>query len=446
MDESLLQRSARLGIDYLASVRERRVSPTDAALDGLARFEEATPEQGTGADAVLAMLDEVGSPATVATTGGRYFGFVVGGALPVTVAADWLATAWDQNAVLEVLSPVANRLETVCERWLVDLLGLPVGSAVGFVSSASEANFTAFAAARHELLRRADWDVYERGLYGAPPIRVVVSEEAHSCVPRALGFLGMGQQHCVKVPVDGEGRMRIDAFPELDDRTLVIVQAGHVSTGSFDPMAEIATRVRDAGAWLHVEGAYGLWAATSAQYRHLVEGAEHADSWAVDAHKYLNVPFDSGFVVCRDRSVLEAAMDTRAPYIQYSAGRDGSRLTPVLSRRARAVAIWAAIKHLGRSGIAEIVERTCAHAKRLAAGLEAAGFEVLNDVVLNQVLVAAATDEDTLGVARRVQEGGVCWCGTTRRGDRAAIRVSICSWATTTDDIDQTIDAFRAAR
>lgn len=443
---SLLERTAHMAIDYLRSVRERPAFPPQAAIEGLAEFEQATPERPTDANDVLGMLNAIGSPATVASTGGRYFGFVVGGALPAAVAANWLATAWDQNAGLELLSPVASRLERVCEQWVLDLLRLPSNAAVGFVSGASEASFTAMAAARHLLLKRAGWDVAEHGLNDAPPIRVVISEQAHASLHKALALLGIGRRSREVAPVDSQGRVKVDALPDFDDRTLVIIQAGHVDTGSFDPFREVCDRANEAGAWVHVDGAFGLWAATSSQYRHLLDGCDRADSWAVDAHKYLNVPYDSGLIVCRNASVLVESMNIDAPYILFSSGRDGSRFTAALSRRSRVIDLWAAIKALGRSGIAEIVERTCSHARRLADGLRRAGFDILNEVVLNQVLVATASDAETTEITRLLQVSGECWCGTTIWRGSSAIRLSVCSWATTTEDIDRTIDAFRAAK
>lgn len=442
----LLRGAARAAAEYVDTIGERRVFPSSHDLDALQGFEEPLPEQPTSPTEVLAMLAKIGSPATVATTGGRYFGFVVGGALPVSVAANWLATAWDQNAALELLSPVVSCLERVCERWILDLLDLPAEAAVGFVSGASEANFAAMAAARYHLLKRAGWSSAEHGLFNAPPIRVVLSEDVHQSVHRALALLGIGRRQCEEVPVDREGRIRVGAIPTLDERTLVILQAGHINTGSFDRFLEVQRHARETEAWIHVEGAYGLWAAASSRFRHLLEGCEQADSWAVDSHKYINVPYDSGLVICRDRKLLIEAMDLHAPYLHFSRGRDGCRLTPVLSRRARVVDLWATIKSLGKSEIAKIIERTCDLAQRMADGLERAGFEILNDVVLNQVLVGCAGDSQAREIVRMLQASGECWCGTSSWRNRIVIRLSISSWATTESDVDRTVGAFECAR
>ncbi len=441
----LLDWASNAACDYLGAIDLSPIFPSQSALDGLRAFEEAVPEASEDPLAVLNLLDTVGSPATVACTGGRYFGFVVGGALPVTVAASWLATAWDQNAAFEVLSPVVTRLERVCEGWLIDLLGLPSGSAVGFVSGTSEANIAALAAARNHILKRAGWSVATQGLRGSPALRVVVGKEAHAAVGSALRIVGIGEEACERVATDDQGRMDPEALPRLDDRTIVILQAGHVDSGAFDPLRVVCERAREAGAWVHVEGAFGLWAACSPRHRDLVDGHDRADSWAVDAHKYLNVPYDSGFVICRDRAALLSAFRADAPYLHLSPSRDGSALTPTMSRRARVVEVWAAIKSLGRSGVADLVDRTCLLARHIAAGLRAAGFDVLNDVVLNQVLIGTDSNERTARVARYLQSEGTCWCSTTAWRGRTAIRISVISWATSREDADRTIQAFVAA-
>lgn len=443
---ALLQDACLRAAAYLSE--PRRAAPAADAIAALSGFREPLPETGTDAREVLRRLDELGSPATVATTGGRYFGLVMGGALPATVAANWLAAAWDQNAVFRWTSPVAAELEDVTLGWFGELFDLPPGFGGAFVSGSSMASVATLAAARHAVFAHAGWDVEENGLIGAPPVKIVVSAEQHTTIMKALSLLGFGRAHAIRVPVDGQGRMRADALPPLDARTILCLQAGNVNTGAFDPAAEICARAREAGAWIHVDGAFGLWAKTSPHLAPLADGFELADSWSTDAHKWLNVPYDSGLVFIRDPKHLRAAMAATAAYLaEGEAGaREPSHYTPELSRRARSIEIWAAMKHLGRAGIAEMIERCCAHARRFAEGLRAHGFEVLNDVVLNQVLVSFGSPEVTRAVIDDLQAGGVCWCGGTVWQGRTAMRISVSSWATTADDVEASLDAMvRAA-
>lgn len=440
---SALQRSIR----YLETLPERRVAPAPEALAALSGFERALPDGPTDPGAVLAELDELGSPATVASAGGRYFGFVVGGSLPATTAANWLATAWDQNVAMDVLSPVGVRLEEVALKWMIELLGLPAGTTVSFVNGASLASFTALAAARHALLRRAGWDVEARGLYGAPELKVVVSDETHVTVFKALALLGLGRERLIRVPVDSQGRMRVEKLPPLDNMTLVCAQAGNVNTGSFDDFKEIAARARAAGAWLHIDGAFGLWAAAAPGRRHLTAGAELADSWAVDAHKWLNTPYDAAMAFVREPADLRGAMSNNAAYLKAGDRREPYHHGPELSRRARGVEVWAALRSLGRSGVADLIERTCRHAARFAEGLSAAGFIVLNDVVINQVLVSFGDAERTKRVIAAIQADGTLWCGGTVWQGHTAMRISVSSWATTSADVERSLAAIiRIAR
>jgi glutamate/tyrosine decarboxylase-like PLP-dependent enzyme len=304
------------------------------------------------------------------------------------------------------------------------------------VTGATVANFTALAAARHRLLERAGWDVENDGLFGAPELKVVVGEEAHSSLLKALAMLGLGKKRVLRVPVDGQGRMRADALPHLDELTILCLQAGNVNTGAFDPAGAICPAARDAGAWIHVDGAFGLWAATSPAYRHLTHGFELADSWATDAHKWPNIGYDCGVALVREPEALSAAMVARAAYLQTGSRREPSDFTPELSRRARGVELWAGLRSLGRSGMAEIVERTSAHARRFAEGLRAAGYTVLNDVVINQVLVSFGSAEKTMRTIQRIQADGVCWCGSTVWQGHTAMRISVSSWATTEEDVE----------
>lgn len=434
---TLLQEASDRAQRYLLNLAERRVAPSPSAVEALKSLAGAMPNDPVDPAVVLAELDEYGSPATVASAGPRYFGFVVGGSLPVTTAAAWLSAAWDQNAAMAVLSPVAARLEEVALTWLSGLFGLPQGCGGGFVSGASVANFTALAAARHALLSRSGWDVGARGLYGAPELKVVVSGEIHVTVLKALSLLGLGRERLVRAPVDDQGRLRASALPPLDALTLICVQAGNVNTGSFDPFAEICARAKQAGSWVHVDGAFGLWAAASPAKRGLVAGAAEADSWAVDAHKWLNTPYDGAVAFCRDPQALRAAMASDAAYLVMGEGREPSHYVPELSRRARGVEIWAALRSLGKSGVADLVERCCRHAARFAEGLRAAGFTVLNDVVLNQVLVSFGDAELTRRVIADIQQEGTLWCGATVWQGRTAMRISVSSWATTEADVER---------
>ncbi len=432
---------------YLERLDERAVMPPPEAVDRLAELGGPMPEGPTDPTAVLSVLDEIGSPATVATAGGRYFGFVVGGSLPAATAANMLAGAWDQNAGHVVLSPVAAALEETALGWLLDVLSLPPDAGGGFVTGATMANFSGLAAARHALLQRQGWDVEAQGLFGAPPVTVVVGDEVHASVLKALSLVGFGRDRVARVPVDGQGRMRAEALPELSSSTVVCIQAGNVSTGAFDPAEEICAAARRAGAWVHVDGAFGLWAAAAPGRAHLVRGFEKADSWAFDAHQWLNVPQDSGVIICRDAEHLRAAMSASAAYLIRGEGREPNQYVPEMSRRARGVEIWAALRSLGRSGVADLMERTCQYASHFAEGLRAAGYEILNNVVLNQVLVSFGDEETTRRVIAGVQAEGTCWAGGTVWQGRTAMRISVSSWATNEDDVERSLAAIlRVAR
>jgi glutamate/tyrosine decarboxylase-like PLP-dependent enzyme len=443
----LLDSVAKRASRYLEEVQERRVGPSAQAVANLTGFHEPMPDHPTAASDVIAMLDQLGSPATMGISGPRFFGFVIGGSVPAALGANWLASAWDQNAGLFAATPISAALEEVSLGWLIDVLGLPPGCGGAFVTGATVANFTALAAARHAVLQRVGWDVEERGLFGAPEIQVVTSQEAHPSLTKSLGMLGLGRSRVLKVPVDGQGRMQADRLPAIAGPAIVCLQAGNVNTGSFDPAAEICRRAHDMGAWVHVDGAFGLWAAASPEYAHLVRGCEDADSWATDAHKWLNVPYDSGLALVRDAGQLRGAMSLSAAYLPQGEHREPSQYVPELSRRARGVEIWAALKSLGRTGLSEIIERNCRCARRFAAGLSSAGFEILNEVVLNQVLVSFGTPEMTQRVISGIQEDGTCWCGGTVWQGRHAMRISISSWLTTGQDVDRSLEAMvRVAR
>ena len=447
MNRAVLESAAGRSIRYLSELDGRRVRPTAEAVSALAQLDGGLPAAPSDPEAVLDRLDRLGSPATMASAGGRYFGFVIGGALPAALAANWLAGAWDQNAVMAATSPAAARIEEIAIRWLLEILDLPRESGMGLVDCATQAIFCGLAAARHALLAGQGWDVEGQGLFGAPPITVVVSEEAHMTVHKCLGLLGLGRERVIRVPTDAQGRMRADALPRLDGPAIVCIQAGNVNTGSFDPAEEICNAAHERGAWVHVDGAFGLWAAAAPGRAHLTRGIAAADSWSTDAHKCLNVPYDSAVVAVREARHLHDTMAGSAAYLVAGDERDPWQYTPGLSRRARGVEIWAALASLGCSGVADLIERTCRHAARFAEGLRAAGYEVLNDVVLNQVLVSFGDDETTRRVIAGIQEEGTCWCGGTVWHGRAAMRISVSGWATTEDDVERSLEAMvRVAR
>jgi len=432
---------------YAQEVSQRRVAPSEAAVAALADLHEPFPTSPCDPSAVIARLDQIGSLATVATTGGRYFGFVNGGMVPAALAANWLAAAWNQNAALRVMSPIAAELEEVVLRWVCEALGLPRECAGGLVTSATMGNFTALVSARHALLAREGWDVTADGMFGAPPIEVVVGAEAHASILKALSLAGFGRKRVAIVEADGQGRMRADKLPRLSERTIVCIQAGNVNTGAFDPAAEICKAAKEQGAWVHVDGAFGLWARISPKYEHLTQGFDQADSWATDAHKWPNVGYDSGLALVKDGVALRASMGIAASYLEPGSRREPMHHTPEASRRARGVELWAALKSLGRSGLCALIERTCAHAQQFALGLREGGFEVLNDVVINQVLVSFGRPEVTREVIRRVQEDGTCWCGGTVWQGKTAMRISASSWATTETDVERSLQAIvRIAR
>jgi glutamate/tyrosine decarboxylase-like PLP-dependent enzyme len=440
--ENLLHKTAKLSVEYLGNLGSRPVFPSLTAINQLSQLGGNLPDAPSAPEKILKMLDEIGSPSTVASAGGRYFGFVVGGSTPVALAANWLAAAWDQNAMSSVSSPVAAKVEEIVIPWLLDLLHLPGDCAGALVTGAMMANFTALATARHSVLKRYGWNVEADGLSGSPPVSVIVSEQAHPTLLKAASLLGFGYNRLVRVPVDEQGRMQINALPPKSGPAIICIQAGNVNTGAFDPAEEICQLAKDAGAWVHVDGAFGLWAAASPNRCNLTTGIANADSWATDAHKWLNVPYDSGLVFVRDRESLEAAMMPPVAYLPQGNCREPWKYTPEASRRARGIEIWAALRSLGRSGVADIIERTCCHATRFANGLRKAGYAILNDVVLNQVLVSFGSDDKTQRVLAAIQDDGTCWCSTVTWMGKIAMRISVSSWATTDEDVEQSLSAI----
>ena len=428
--------------NYLSHANDDPVFPSEQTVLDLERLNTSLQEESIDAKEVLALLDEVGSPATVKSTGGRYFGFVTGGTLPGAMIAKLLSVVWDQNAALSVMSPIASRLEEITGRWLLEIFGLPADTGYGFVTGDTMANFTALAAARHKLLLNAGWDVEAQGLFGAPEITVLVGNEVHVSVLKALSMLGLGRERIIHVPVDGQGRLIADEIPAVEGPTILCTQAGNVNTGAFDDLGSICRKMRNENVWVHVDGAFGLWAAVSHSKKHLLQGIEEADSWAVDAHKWLNVPYDSGVVFVRDQASLFASMSSSAAYLPTNPVRDAFNYVPEMSRQARAIPIWAALKSLGKKGLSDLIDTNCRQAVDFATALTDAGFTVLNDVVLNQVMVSFGDTNKTQEVIKAVQQEGVCWCGGTIWQGRTAMRISVSGWCTTDEDVQRSLQSI----
>jgi glutamate/tyrosine decarboxylase-like PLP-dependent enzyme len=422
---------------YVKNAVNRKVFPTADALKNLNRLNTKLQDHPVSPALVLEELDAIGSPATVTSTGGRYFGFVIGATLPAALGANLMAGVWDQNAGLEVSSPISACLENVSRTWLTSLLHLPPETEAGFVTGATMANFTSLASARHSLLATHGWNVEEDGLFGAPPIHVIIGEEAHVSLLKALSLLGLGMKRVIRVPCDNQGRMKPDLIPRIQGPTIVCIQAGNVNTGAFDPADKICETAHEKNAWVHVDGAFGLWANASNERRHLTHGVENADSWATDAHKWLNTPYDSGIAFVKDAKALTAAMSQNASYLVQTGSRIPFIYVPEMSRRARGVDIWAALRMLGKNGLADLINRNCDLAAVFAEKLRSAGFKILNDVVLNQVLVSFGDAETTNKVIKMIQDDGTCWCGGTTWQNQTAMRISVSSWKTTREDIEK---------
>ena len=443
----LLQDAASRAVAYLNGLDERSVAPTDEALLAMSGFSGAWPKEGLEATEVLATLDQLGSPATIASAGPRYFGFVTGGSLPVALAANWLAGAWDQNAFSSQSSPLGAELEIVCLDWLRQIFGLTDDAGGALVTGATMANFTGLAAARHAVLERSGWDVEEDGLFGAPPISILVGGEGHAALLKAVRMLGLGEGRVQALDVDDQGAIQPDALPEIQGPTILCLQAGNVNSGALDPAKTLIPLARAQGAWVHVDGAFGIWAKASPARAYLAEGFELADSLAVDGHKWLNVPYDSGITLVRDAATLRSTMSVKAAYLPGDNVREPYDYTPECSRRLRAAEIWAALACLGRDGLAELVETCCRHATMMAKGLIESGFEVLNEVNLNQVMVSFGDAKRTRQIITALHQDGTAWCGGTEWHGRAAMRISFSSHATRDDDVHRTLDAIiRLAR
>ena len=444
--KTIFDMAQKFAYQYLENVYDRNVFPEEAAINDLKNFEEAIPEETTEANLVLDMLHKYGAPATLPTLGGRYFGFVVGSVVPVGLAAKNLATYWDQAPAMFVNSPIGSKLESVVEMWLKQLFNLPKDTVAGFVSGTSAANLCGLAAARFRIFKNAGWDINTKGLFEAPQIKIIAGKHAHSTVLKAITILGLGREKIIWVDVDEQGRILPDAIPTLDDRTILILQAGNVNSGSFDDFEKICAKAKAAGAWIHIDGAFGLWAGAVEQLKYLTKGIENATSWAVDGHKTLNTPYDSGIILCADEDALRSALHMTGSYIVESEERDGMFYTPEMSRRARIFELWAIMKYLGRSGIDEMILNMHHRAKQFAKEISTVeGFSVLNEVVFNQVLIGCTTDELTDKTLKQVQELRECWAGGSVWFGKKVIRISVCSWVTTEKDISRAVASFKKA-
>lgn len=445
-DSSLFQKAVSYGQQYLDQVFDRHVYPTQEAMERLGIFDEDMPASHSEAAQVLELLHEFGAPSAVSHVGGRYFGFVTGSVAPAGLVAKLLSTFWDQNAALQALSPISARLELVVENWFKQIFNLPHSTVAGFVSGSSVATFCGLAAARYRQLKRLGWDVNQQGLFGAPPLRVVTGRQAHSTVLKAIGLLGFGKENIEWVEVDQQGRILLEQVPELDESTILVLQAGNVNSGAFDPFEEICAKARQAKAWVHIDGAFGLWAAAAQELQHLTRGMALANSWSVDGHKTLNTPYDCGVILCEDEEALVSAFHMTGSYIMLGEARDGMFYTPEMSRRARVIELWATMKYLGLEGIDQMVSGFHQRALQFAEELRQNDFEILNDVVFNQVLVSCGADELTEKTLENIQAERECWVGGSEWFGKPVIRISVSSWATTAEDVSRSVRSFVSAR
>lgn len=436
----------KMAVEYINKVDNMRVYPSKETIYNLKAFDEVLPMEPEKNSEILKQLHSYGSPATVAQTGGRYFGFVCGGIIPSALSSKWLTDSWDQNPAMYVLSPVSSKIEDVTEKWLIDLLKLPKETVAGYVSGSSTAIMIGLTTGRNFLLNNLGYDVIKKGLINAPEIKIVLGEQAHSTVYKALSIIGFGTESIIRVPVDDQGRIIADKMPELDDKTLVILQAGNVNSGSFDDFKTICNKARKVGAYVHIDGAFGLWVVASERFNHLTKGLELADSWSMDGHKTLNAPYDNGIILCRHKDMLINSMHMTGSYIILSEDRDCMLYTSEMSRRARAIDLWATLKGLGKNGVAELVLELHHKAVYFAELLKEGGLEILNDVVFNQVLVRFESDEKTDALIKGIQESGVCWLGGAKWKGESVIRISMSSYKTTYEDIDMSAkDILRIA-
>ena len=444
-NKDLFQKAKNHAFNYLNSAFDRIVFPTETALQNLEKFEESMPEKSGNGETIIDLLHLYGTPATIPYNG-RYFGFVNGSVIPAGLAAKNLSIFWDQNTAMQVLSPISSKLETVVQKWLIELFGLPASTVAGFVSGTSMANFCAMAAARYRVLKNKGWDITEQGLNGAPKIRVITCTQAHSTILKAISLAGLGKGNIEWVEVNEQGSIIPEQIPQLDDSSILILQAGNVNSGTYDDFSKICKQAKEAGAWIHIDGAFGLWAGATERLKHLTTDYEYADSWAVDGHKTLNTPYDSGIILCKDAEALTASLHMSGGYIIQGDERDGMYYTPEMSRRSRIIELWATMKYLGKEGIDELVYGLHERAKQFANLLNNTnGFQVLNEVVFNQVIVQCESDELTEKVIQEVQNTRECWVGGSTWKGKKIIRISVCSWTTTEADINRSVASFQQA-
>lgn len=445
-DKTLFEKSLQFGSQYIDDSLVRNVYPTDEALEDLKCFDEMMPIDSSSAIEVIEKLNQYGSPATVSQIGGRYFGFVNGSIVPTGLAAKLLGTFWDQNTAMRILSPIAAKLENVVEQWLKSIFKLPSQTVAGFVSGTSTANLCGLAAARFRLLKNQGWDINQKGFLNAPPIRIITGKEAHSTVIKTIGLLGFGHDNIEFIDTDKQGRIKTELIPELNNNTLLILAAGNVNSGSFDNFSEICRKAKNEGAWVHIDGAFGLWAGAVKKLSHLTNGIEDGNSWAVDGHKTLNTPYDCGIIMCNDKEALTGALHMSGGYLLLSDERDGMFYTPEMSRRARIIELWATLKYLGTSGIDQMIYGLHERARQFATELSVIdGFTIMNEIDFNQVVVTCNTDEITNQVIQEIQMERVCWVGGSNWKGRKVIRISVCSWATTEEDVTLSVQSFKTA-
>ncbi len=445
-DETLFNKACFYAMRYIKKVFTRNVYPTQEALLDLAVFEEDLPQDSGDAENILDTLDQYGSPTSIAQIGGRYFGFVNGGVVPSALLIKYLTDVWDQNTPLYVTSPIVSKLESIVEQWLIKLFNLPPKTVAGFVSGTSMAILCGLAAARWRIYNRMQYNINAHGLINAPSIRIVASQHAHATVLKAVAILGIGYETIEWVPVNSQGQIIPEKIPELDEDTILILQAGNVNSGAFDNFEKIWEQVKKTNAWIHIDGAFGLWAAATENLSSLTKGIENANSWSVDGHKTLNTPYDNGIVLCNDKEALVSALQATGDYIAYGDERDGMLYTPEMSRRARIVELWATLKYLGKNGLHQMINDFHERAVQFAEELSIIdGFNILNEIVFNQVIVRCDTDELTLKVIAKIQELRECWVGGSKWFGKVIIRISVCSWATTEADVSRSVKSFEAA-
>jgi len=438
--KELLNKTTDIARKYLKQMNQEKIQVSDENRQRLSALDFELQDHQVDDQEVIEKLNNLVSPATMKMTSSKFFGFVIGGSYPVSIASNWLTTVWDQNSGLEKTTPATAAVEKISSRWMLDILGLPKQSATAFVTGATVANFTALAAARNQVFKKAGWDVESDGLIGAPDLHIIISEESHPTVYKSLAMLGLGRNRVTKVKTDDQGRISMKHFPEVKDNTIIITQAGNINSGACDPISKICDLAAKKNTWVHVDGAFGLWAKASKKHKYLLEGYEKADSWATDAHKWLNVPYDSGLAFVKHEHALKAAMAITASYLpSENAGRNPSDYTPELSRKARGIDIYAVLHHLGKSGVEELVNRCCECAQQFADGFSRAGFEVMNYVVLNQVVVNFGSENANLAIMDAVQKEGTCWVGQTHWKGITAMRISVCNWQTNQKDVEDSL-------